>query len=195
MRRPAADPDVAFVYHLCSADMRGTTLYPLNGLRERFPDVYARERLKFEGRESVLDFRVPHLGVPWGDTVNMSALDPRLLVAARRRLGVPFSRLLQRRLARIPIERIAGLPSVVYDSATHWVNSSPGEDVALTPPESEFSPFDPSTYEELHEVPRLHLEYLQRQQSRGELALGFVFVRHVLVAGDVDLTGLELAPL
>jgi hypothetical protein len=48
--------------------------------------------------------------------VNLSALDPALLVAARRRLGVP-------------------------------------------------------------------------------LALGFVFVRHVLVAGPIDLTGIELAQL
>jgi hypothetical protein len=124
---------VSYVYHLCSPDMRGTTLYPLNGLRRRFPDLYARERPKYDGRASVLGFTVPHLGVPWAETVNLSALDPALLVAARRRLGVPFSRLLERRVARIPIERLADLPAAVYDSATHWINSSPGEDVPAAP--------------------------------------------------------------
>lgn len=183
---------VAFVYHLCSREMRGTTLLPLNGLRDRYPDVYARERKKWDGRESVLDWVVPGLGVPWADTVNLSGLDPRLLMAARVRLGVPFSRLLERPLARIPIERIAALPAVVYNSATHWINSSPGEDVPLTPPDTEFAQFDPENYSEPREVPQLHVDYLLRQKSRGQLALGFVFVRHVLVAGPVDLSGIDL---
>jgi hypothetical protein len=183
---------VAFVYHLCARDMRGTTLYPLNGLRDRFPDLYARERMKYEGRESVLDYMVPGLGAAWADTVNLSALDPTLLVDARRRMGVPFSRLLQRRLARIPVERLAGMRAVVYNSATHWINSSPGEDVPLTPPAAEFSPYDAGSYAEQGEVPRLHLDYLRRQLERREPALGFVFVRHVLVAGSIDLSGVDL---
>jgi hypothetical protein len=41
-------------------------------------------------------------------------------------------------------------------------------------------------------VPRLHREYLLRQKERGELALGFVFVPHVLVGGPIDISRLEL---
>ena len=186
---------VAFVYHLCADDFRGSALLPLDGLRTTYPDVYARERLKYDGRESVLAYEIPLLGVTWADTVNLAALDPVHLVAARRRLGVSMSQLLQRRLLRIPIERIAHTPAVEYDGATHWINSSPGEDVPLTPPTSEFSPFDPATYEELTEVPSLHLEYLIRQRDLGQRALGFVFVRHVLVAGPVDVSGLDPVPL
>jgi hypothetical protein len=181
-----------FVYHLCPVDMHGHTLYPLNGLKAERLDLYDRERPKWDGRESVLTWRVPHLGVPWADTVNLSALDPTLLAAARRRLGLPPSKLLERRVARIPIDRIAGAPAVVYDSASHWINSAPGEDVPLTPPDREFTPFDPASYQELFEVPALHLEYLRRQLAAGRPALGFVFVRHVLVAGTVDLSGIEL---
>jgi hypothetical protein len=181
-----------FVYHLCPVDMHGQTLYPLNRLKAERPDLYERERTKWDGRESVLTWRVPHLGVPWADTVNLSALDPKLLVAARRQLGLPLSKLLERKLARIPIDRIAGAQAVVYDSASHWINSAPGEDVPLSPPDREFTPFDPATYRELFEVPALHLDYLRRQQAAGRPALGFVFVRHVLVAGPVDLSGIEL---
>jgi hypothetical protein len=86
-----------FVYHLCPVDMHGHTLYPLNRLKTERLDLYDRERPKWDGRESVLTWRVPHLGVPWADTVNLSALDPTLLVAARRRLGLPLSKLLERR--------------------------------------------------------------------------------------------------
>lgn len=59
------------------------------------------------------------------------------------------------------------------------------------PPQSDFTPFDLNSYEELAEVPPMHLQYLREQQDAGLPALGFVFVRHVLVAGAVNVSGLE----
>jgi hypothetical protein len=185
-----------YVYHLCAPDFRGNVLYPLDGLQSVFPDLHLRKREKYVGREPVLRFVVPGLDVTWGATVNLSALDPSLLVAERRRLGVPFSNLLTRRLLRVPIERIARLPAVRYDSATHWINSCPADpDVPLTPPTEEFGRFDPVNFEEPSQVPRLHTEYLLRQLARGERALRFVFVPHVLVASPIDISGLEFAAL
>jgi hypothetical protein len=80
------------VYHLCAPDFRGDVLYPLEGLRLTLPDIYARERVKYIGRESVLSF-------------------------------------------------------------------------------------------------------VRRQQARGERALGFVFIPHVLVAAPIDVSGLQSQPL
>jgi hypothetical protein len=186
---------VRFVYHLCAEDFRGDHLLPLKMLETSYPAVFAREIGKWDGRESVLDYVVPHLGVSWGDTVNLAGLDPALLVQARLRLGVPFSRLLERKVLRIPVERLAGLPAVVYDSRTHWRNSRPGENVPDVPPDDEFSTFDAATYEEMTAVPQAHLDYLSQQRDTGAHALGFVFIRHVLVAGPVDVSGLERMPL
>ena len=132
------------------------------------------------------------MNVTWGATVNLSALDPSRLITVRRQLAVPFSNLLTRRVLRIPIDRIAHLPAVRYNSETHWINSSPGDPtVPLTPPPHEFLPFKPEVYEEVKEVPELHLQYLRRQLARGERALGFVFVPHVLVAAPIDVSGLK----
>jgi hypothetical protein len=94
---------------------------------------------------------------------------------------------------RIPVERIDGSAAVQYNSQSHWRNSRPGENVPATPPESEFTPFDAHAYQELTEVPQRHLDYLVEQRDAGLPALGFVFIRHVLVAGPVDVSG--LAPL
>ncbi len=180
-----------YLYHLCADDFRGDELLPLNLLATRFPDLHDRELRKWVGRESVIRFPVPHLGVTWGDTVNLAALDPARLVEARRRLGVPFSSLLKRSVVRIPVERITSQAAVVYDSRSHWRNSRPDlDDVPEAPPRSDFTPFDPDTYEELTEVPALHLDYLLEQRDAGVPALGFVFVRHVLVAGTVNVSGL-----
>jgi hypothetical protein len=181
-----------FLFHLCAPEFRGTKLLSFNGLRSTFPDLYARERMKYAGREPVLRCVVPGLGVSWGDTVNLSVLDPRLLVAERRRLGMARSRLLSRRLLRIPMERIAGLPAVRYDARSHWLNSSPGgPTVAQTPPDDAFSAFDEERHVQPDEVPELHRRYLLRQLARDEPALGFVFVPHVLVATAIDVSGLE----
>jgi hypothetical protein len=181
----------ACLYHMCAADFRGEVLYPLSGLRSIYPDLYERERVKYEGREGVLRYVVPGLGVTWTETVNLSALHPKYLVAERRRLGVPFSNLLTRRVLEIPIERLSGHNAVAYASSAHWINSSPNDPTAPTePPIGDFYPFDAATHSEPTNVPPLHTEYLLRQLSLGERALGFVFIPHVLVASAIDVSGL-----
>ena len=179
------------LYHMCAPDFRGTTLYPLVGLSAIYPDLYERERSKYSGREAVLRFVVPGLNVTWGETVNLSALNPALLLAERRRLGVPFSNLLKRHVLRIPLERVAGHPCIAYTSTVHWANSAPNDPtVSDEPPVSDFFPFHAAAHAEPQHVPVLHTEYLLRQFRRGEYALGFVFIPHVLVAAPIDISGL-----
>jgi len=185
-----------YLYHLCAPDFRGETLYPLTRLAAIYPDLYQRERAKYVGREAVLRFVVPTIEVTWGETVNLATLDPALLLAERRRLGVPLSNLLTRRVLRIPLERVAGHPCIAYTATVHWANSAPNDPtVPLEPPLSDFSSFDAATHREPRSVPPKHTEYLLRQQSRGEYALGFVFVPHVLVAAPIDISGLVPVPL
>ena len=44
-------------------------------------------------------------------------------------------------------------------------------------------------------MPQRHLDYLVEQRDAGQPALGFVFIRHVIVAGPVDISGLSRTPL
>lgn len=185
-----------YLYHLCPLDLRDGTLYPLSALRERHPDLYARELGKWTGREAVLRYVVPHVDAAWADLVNLSMLDPRRLVELRGRLGVPTSRLLERRVVRIPAERLAGRSAARYVSTAHWLNTRPGVAGAATEPAAQdFSRFDAATYREPVDVPPAHERYLREQHALGEPALGFAFVPHVLVLGAVDLAGLDLEPL
>jgi hypothetical protein len=176
--------------------VRDATLYPLSTLRERYQDLHARELGKWTGRKAVLRYVIPHLDAPWADVVNLSMLDPRRLVELRIRLGMPMSRLLERRLVRIPVERIAGLPAVRYASTAHWINTRPDTAGAPTEPLAEdFSPFDLANYREPVDVPIRHVRYLREQHALGQPALGFAFVPHVLVLGAIDIAGLDLEPL
>jgi hypothetical protein len=180
-----------FLYHSRPPDMQGETLYPLNTLRETYPELYERERSKYIGREAVLKFRIPGLGVLWNDTLHLSPVHPFHLAAAWRSQGLS-SLLWERDFFRIPVDRIAGLPSVWFASEAFWVNNSPHEDVPLSPPVEEFSSFDPAEYEELADVPASYHTYLRRQHERGRRPLQFPKIPHVLVAGPIDVAGLPL---
>jgi hypothetical protein len=69
---PSPQPSSRSLFHLCSPDLRDETLYPLNELRTRHPDLYHRELVKWAGRESVLDLRIPYLGCVWGVSIRKS---------------------------------------------------------------------------------------------------------------------------
>ena len=92
----------------------------------------------------------------------------------------------------IPVVKIAGLDAVWFASEAFWVNNSPSEDVPLSPPAEEFSPFDAAAYDELPDVPSSYHGYLRRQRKRGRPPLQFPKIPHVLVAGAIDVAGLEL---
>ncbi len=180
-----------YVYHLCSHDFVGDTLHSLDSLRRHLPSIYEREVAKYEGRLSIHDYKVPFLGGTLTQTVKLSALDPRLLIAERKRLGIPLSRLQTRQLVAIPIERLKDLRCVSFVSTTHWINSRPGDpNVPLVPPQEDFYEIDFSNYSEPKRVPKAHSDYLLEQHQAGEPALGFVFIPHVLAVDSVDISGL-----
>jgi hypothetical protein len=182
---------VAFLYHRRPPDMRGETLFPLNAFQTINPELYARERGRYAGREAVLDFRIPLLDVLWNDAVHLSPVHPSRLAAAWRSAGL-WTSVWERDYFKIPVARVAELPSVWFASEAFWVNNSPNEDVPLAPPLDEFSWFDPSTYQELNDVPASYHAYLERQKRRGRPPLQFPKIPHVLVGGPIDVAGVSL---
>src|SRR4051812_32918666 len=78
---------MAVVYHGFPRDMIGSVLYPLHRLQAIAPDRYAFQKAKYAGREAVLDYRIPCLGLLFNDTVHCSALHPYYLFRARQERG------------------------------------------------------------------------------------------------------------
>jgi hypothetical protein len=188
---------VAFVYHRVPRDMVGGVIYPLNELAAIAPDVYRLQRSKYAGREAVLEFRIPHLGLLFNDTVHCAPLHPHHLFRARRSLGFDQAPHAGRvnisgQFFEIPLERILVHPVVWYRWKQLWINGAPGEDVPLTPPAEEFELFDVTRYKELSEVTHAHLTYLRRMKESGRRPLMFVHIPHVLVAGPIDIRGVRV---
>lgn len=75
------------LYHRAGRDVRGDRLLPLNALRRTWPDVYAREVRKYEGREALRDSVLPDLACGWGDVLFLSPVDPGPLLDVLRAAG------------------------------------------------------------------------------------------------------------
>ena len=191
---------MSFVYHGLPRDMVGDVIYPLNELSTIQPRLYEAQRSKYAGREAVLDFRIPGLGVLFNDTVHCGPVHPYHLFSARRAVGIEVTARPQPPawatglFFEIPLERILVHPVVWYSCKTLWINGAPDEDVPLTPPLDEFEPFDPARYRELLHVTPKHASYLRKMKERGERGLMFVHIPHVLVAGAIDVSGARVVP-
>jgi hypothetical protein len=191
---------MSVVYHGVPRDMVGDVIYPLNELSSIQPRLYEEQRSKYAGRESVLDFRIPGLGLLFNDAVHCGSVHPYHLFSARRAVGIEVAArpqppaLATGLFFEIPVERILVHPVVWYSGKTLWSNGAPNEDVPLTPPPDEFEPFDPERYREFPDVTPQHLSYLKRMKERGERALMFVHIPHILVAGAIDVSGARVVP-
>lgn len=65
-----------YLYHIQHNNMKGDILYPLNMLREVYPEVYEQQVKKYAGREQLLKHRIPILNCLWNDVLHFSAVNP-----------------------------------------------------------------------------------------------------------------------
>jgi hypothetical protein len=180
-----------FLFHARPAAMRGDVLYPLNRLKAIHPDVYEREQRKYDGRERLLELRIPFLDVRWNDALHLSPIHPARLAAAWRAAGVTSSAW-EREFFAIPVERIDASRAVWFASGALSDDAPRCAEAPFSLPVAEVAPFDPDRYEELVEAPRTHHEYLRRYGDESRLARPFAHVPHVLVAAPVDVSGARL---
>lgn len=87
--RPAPEPRQAqgTLFHAAIVAPRGDMLLPLSALADRHPDLYARHRAKYAGREERLRERVIPLDCAWADVVFLSPVDSTVLFDAIRSSG------------------------------------------------------------------------------------------------------------
>ena len=173
---------MAYVYHR-KHDLRGTVLLPLNALATVHPDVYATAKAKYAGRERLMEYVIPLLGVRWNDVVHCAPIHPHLVYTAWREAGgAPRST----EWFKIPVERLPAERTVWFGYRTDF---SP--DAGELPPDADFEAFDPARFRELEGLPAATLAAYREQLALGRLPLRFVRVPHVLVAGPIDVADLE----
>jgi hypothetical protein len=180
--------DTQYIYHLVPRDMQGNTLYPLNELKSRWPDVYARAIAKYDehpGRKLLPQRVIPKLGCLWNDVVQCAGLHPKLLYQALTERGLTVSSNLH--FYQIPVERLDGKPLVVFYS-----DPPDGRDVGAPLDDSEIDLLTVHEYREQTMLTARTLAWFDHLAAVGKVFGLFVGVPHILVQGSIDVHGVQV---
>lgn len=66
-----------YLYHSVPKNSQGNILYPLNALKEKYPDIYEQQVNKYVGREHITQQRIQILDCLWNDVLHFSAINPK----------------------------------------------------------------------------------------------------------------------
>jgi hypothetical protein len=165
-----------FLYHFKHQNMQGEVLYPLNRLKELFPEIYDFQVSKYLGREFLLKEKVPLLDCLWNDVLHLGPIHPQKVLEARLKIGLTHRSGAE--FYQIPLSKIDAKKTVIF----HYRN----EDAEMSSTEVDF--FDPEKYRELARLPGDTLAYYQRCFDRGEQPLQFHRVPHILTLSEIDIS-------
>lgn len=171
------------VYHAVPPKMAGETLYPLRDLKGLEPELYHRERAKYDDhpeRRRIPEQRVAKLNCVHEEVLNFAPVHPHRIYQVWQDLGVRLKPVLW---FGIPVSRLAGLAAVVtVPEATRNVGDDLSDDVVRW--------LEPATYRELGTLPDVTLRWYERLIAEKKRGAWFVGVLHVLVRGSVSVAGL-----
>lgn len=157
--------------------MQGEVLYPLNDLSTKWPDVYAREAAKYQGREALMHVQLPYLNCLWNDVLQFSTVHPALIRDAVIAAGHKWHT-----VRCFEIDPVAcGLTpetTLLYTYQTPWTE--------LAPPAQDFLRFEPAQLKAYSALPDRARAYYQQSK---EQPLLFAGIPHVLHKGALSTRG------
>jgi len=165
------------LFHFVPKNMKGTILYPLNELKHMYPEIYAKQAEKYQGRESLMDETAGDLG-KWNDVIHMSPVPPEEII---RELKKAKAKTFPWRAFVIDVEKL--------DLSKTRIMVTKKENGKIV---DEFLPFTKENYEHNN-----HITDLTRQQYAEMVAAGkrpFILggSAHVLYKGEIETKDLEI---
>lgn len=170
-----------WLYHRVPQPMRGTTLYPLNSLKDIYPEIYGQQVAKYVGREHVQQHKIPPLdNCLWNDVIFMTSLDPRELYKERKRAGFPDAP-----------------PQYYYKIDPNTLDQEKLAVYLFTPATRVADDFVPYHYNNLPSyasVPKATADYFHelRKQNAERIPLFYRYVPHILYKGTINISDCEI---
>lgn len=164
------------LYHMLlrGERLRDNTLYTLNDLKLKHPDLYDLHVAKYSDRPHILEQRFSYLDCGWSDVVFLCPVHPdEVCMALARHHG--------RSVPRFPFQTIP-VADLDPEKLAIWLFRSRTFDP------TDVMPFDKATLQELQNIPVATLTYFEEQRAKKEPALFFVHIPHVLCKGSIDMS-------
>lgn len=156
-------------------------MYPLNGLKAKFPDLHAKQMKKYEGREWLLNIVIPPLNCLWNDVLHFSLMHPNVPYKALSAAGFTHHQK-ARAWYRVPLEDVLDRPAVLY------LNTKVLSDTRQLL-HSDFEPVTAARAAELSGMPERNIEYYRDTFKAGELPLVYKRAPHFFLKSELDVSG------
>lgn len=167
-----------YLYHMVPrTKIEGDTLYPLNVLREKYPEVYEREVGKYVGREHVTKIHIPYFDCEWSDVLHMGAIKPHDLKGALVEAGMDES---------TPMSFYQIDPSILNpDLVVVYLNKK--REKGTPPTEIDFVPFRIKDIERYSHINQETRDIYKTAFDAGKKPLIFALIPHILYKGSIEV--------
>ncbi|MBC7981444.1 hypothetical protein H7X65_00005 [Candidatus Parcubacteria bacterium] len=170
-----------YLYHRVPDDLEGQTLFPLNTLKEKYPELYDKKVRKYIGREFIQEQIIPTLNCLWNDVLHLSAIPPKDLKNALVEAGVEVGEL---NFYQIDPELLNP------DNTTVYLYADTSNKVKMEL--ENFAEYIPNEIEQYSPIPKETKEYYKKRIDEGEQPLIYVRVPHILFKGSIDVSNLPI---
>jgi len=176
-----------YFYHHVPKDFKGSTLYPLNVLKQKYPELYENEVSKYKGREYVTRQRIPILGdCLWNDVIFMTAVHPQKIFDASAEAG--WGEIIPQRYFKIDLSTLDKEKLAVYlfKASEPTVQSKVNND--------DFVKFDLKDVSKYEIVPQSTKDYFRHEyeSDHKRISLFYRYIPHILYRGEIDVSNAEI---
>ncbi|MDB5175795.1 MAG: group-specific protein [Candidatus Saccharibacteria bacterium] len=152
---------------------------PLNQMESAYPELYEKYVQKYEGREAILQKRIPLLDCLWNDVVQFLPLHPGKIFELQKEFGL-ISEVPPYKFFQIDLSSLDPAQTVVY------FKTAPGEENVSVQWLRDID------FDALQEVPQATVEYYKSLVGTGELPFNYQFVPHILYRGELNIAGVAV---
>lgn len=162
-----------YLYHQLPEDMEGDILYPLNELKEVYPEIYEKQVKKYQDREHLLDEVIPILRCRWNDVLHFSPVHPKEIQKVFEKINHEF----HGKFLEIDSKLLDLDKTVLYLYFTDGPGLNPKEIIR-------FNPNELGKYSELRYETK---KYYKEEYLTSERPLLFYKIPHILFKGSLDI--------
>lgn len=169
---------MSHVYHRVPENMSGTVLYPMNRLPQVSNELHQLYKSGYEGREHLLERKLPYLNCLWNDVLHCSPVQPQQVIDAMRKAAV---------------KQIPDLEYFVIDTESDidmgkavifYRNSDEVGDIR-------FEKAAEADWNNVATIPQLTLDYYKEMAETGEAPFIYHGIPHFLYLGTIETKDLK----
>lgn len=171
-----------YVYHGVPEQMVGSQLIPLNYMPAHMQSIRDKNLEKYEGREEILERKIPLLDCLWNDVVQFLPLHPQTVFELQKEFGL---------IPKVPPYKFfeINLETLHPDDTVVFFKSKPGEE------NTNVTWLKDTDFDALQTIPQATVDYFKTLIGTGELPFNYQFIPHIVHKGPVDISDVKIITL